>query len=155
MPRILSRLSINSKLSSALYRNSQRNNYRVVLFFIQQNWLLLAHLEWHVEWWETWQIFLVIFLSQLTLGCPQVVCTILSAWPFAWGWWGVIVTGWMSSSFTDFLNTYEINADPLPGIINLEIWTLKSPSTELFLWKQRYFKKVPTRSMKFLSLQNK
>lgn len=155
MPRILSRLSINSKLSSALYRNSQRNNYRVVLFFIQQNWLLLAHLEWTCWVMRNLANLLGHFPLTAHFRVSSVVCTILSAWPFAWGWWGVIVTGWMSSSFTDFLNTYEINADPLPGIINLEIWTLKSPSTELFLWKQRYFKKVPTRSMRFLSLQNK
>lgn len=34
------------------------------------------------------------------------------------------MTGWMSSRVTDFLNTCEINADPLSGIItpgNLDI----------------------------------
>lgn len=29
----------------------------------------------------------------------------------------MLVTSWMSSGFTDFVNTYEINADPLSGII--------------------------------------
>lgn len=27
------------------------------------------------------------------------------------------MTGWMNSSFTDFLNTCEVNADPLSGTI--------------------------------------
>ena len=40
----------------------------------------------------------------------------------------------MSSSSTDFLNTYEINADPLSGVItsgNLDT-EKSSPATKLF-----------------------
>lgn len=43
------------------------------------------------------------------------------------------MTGWMSSRFTDFLNTCEINADPLSGITPGNLYIEKPPYRTAFV----------------------
>lgn len=50
-----------------------------------------------------------------------------------------MVTGWMSSSFTDFLNTYEINADPLSGIITSGNLDVEKPQHRALFGKAEVF----------------
>lgn len=115
--RIHSGLFINSKLSS-LYMWTVKGITSVLLhFLIQQNWLLLSHLEWHVEVTSNLANFLGHFPLRVHFRASLKVCTFLLAWAFAWGWWRVMMTHWMRSSFTDFLNMYEINADLLSEVI--------------------------------------